>query len=91
MLICNGDFSFECSTVKTDSAGTTERIQFDIFAPVSPDDIKRLFADDSFYFYDGLRKSKLSYTDNANIVGLRITYSADMMCKITMKLTKRSC
>ena len=89
MLVCNGDLSFECSKLKTNIIGATQSIEFDIFAPVSPDDIKKLFADDTFYFYDEILNGRLPDTDNKKLVGLRIVYNADSTCKIIIKLTQK--
>lgn len=89
MLVCNGDLSFECSKLKTNSIGATQCVQFDIFAPVSPGDIKNLFADDTFYFYDEIINGRLPDTDNTKLVGLCINYNADSTCKIKIKLTQK--
>lgn len=89
MLVCNGDLSFECSKLKANSIGATQCVQFDIFAPVSPGDIEKLFADDTFYFYDEILNGRLPDTDNKKLVGLRIVYNADSTCKIIIKLTQK--
>jgi len=89
MLVCNGDLSFECSKLKTNIIGATQCVQFDIFAPVSPGDIEKLFADDTFYFYDEILNGRLPDTDNKKLVGLRIVYNADSTCKIIIKLTQK--
>ena len=89
MLVCNGDLSFECSTIKTNIIGATQCVQFDIFAPVSPGDVEKLFADDTFYFYDEILNSRLPDTDNKKLVGLRIVYNADSTCKIKIKFSQK--
>ena len=88
MLVCNGNLSFECSRLKTSTVGGEQGIRFDIFEPVSPDVIKALFADNTFYFFDEILNGRLPYTDNTNLVGLCIDYNADSTCKIRIKLTK---
>ena len=86
MLICSGDLSFKCGKLKTSIMGKTQCVQFDVFAPVSPDDIKSLFADSTFYFYDDVIGRKLPYTDNTKLVGLSITFNANSTCNIKIKL-----
>ncbi len=86
MLVCNGEKSFCCSTLRTYTVGDTICVKFDIFKPASPEDIKELFADNSFYFYDEILGGRLPHTDNKKIVGLRIVYSADPTYKIIIKL-----
>lgn len=88
MLVCNNDLSFECSKLKTSIVGGMQCIAFDIFEPACPDDIKALFADNAFYFFDEILNGRLPYTDNTNLVGLCIDYNADSTCKIRIKLTK---
>ncbi|MBR6603132.1 MAG: hypothetical protein IKK94_03860 [Clostridia bacterium] len=86
MLVCNGDISLMCSTLRTYTVGDTICVNFDIFKPASPEDIKFLFADDAFYFHDEILGGRLPVTENKKIVGLRIVYSADPTYKITIKL-----
>ena len=89
MLVCNQNLSFECSRLKTNTVGGRLCIRFDIFEPVSPDVIKALFADNTFYFFDEILNGNLPYTDNTHLVGLRIDYNADSTCKIQLKLTQK--
>lgn len=89
MLVCNENLSFECSKLKTTTVGDRQIITFDIFRPFSPDGIKSLFADNTFYFHDEILNGKLPYTENTNLVGLRIAYNADSTCKIRIKLTQK--
>lgn len=86
MLVCNGDISLECSTLKTNTVETTVCIQFEIFGSASPEKIKALFANNDFYFYDEIFDGSLPYTENKKIVGLSIGYSADPTYKITIKI-----
>ena len=88
MLICNGDSSFKCGNLKTSIRGNTQCVRFDVFAPVSPNDIKSLFADSTFYFYDDVIDRKLPYTDNTKLVGLNITFNTNSTCNIKIKLIK---
>jgi hypothetical protein len=87
MRVCNGDISYACSKLKTYIVEATRCIEFDIFDAVSPDDVKDLFTDNVFYFYDEI-DGRLPDTDNTKLVGLRIFYDADSTCKIRIKLTK---
>ena len=91
MLICNDTLSFECSIPNTDTAAGGQCLVFDIFKPVSPGAVKDLFAGNTFYFFDEIVNGRLPYTDNTDLVGLRIEYNADSTCKIRIKLTQRSC
>ena len=88
MLICNEDSSFKCGNLKTSIMGNTQCVRFDVLAPFSPNDIKSLFADSTFYFYDNVMDRKLPYTDNTKIVGLSITFNANSTCNIKIKLKK---
>ena len=87
MLVCNGSLSFECSLPKTYAVGEIQCVRFDIFKPISPEDIKALFSDNEFYFYDEISNGRLSYTDDKKTVGLRIIYGAASTNKIIIKLT----
>ncbi len=49
----------------------------------------RIWADDTFYFYDGVINGRLADTDNKKLVGLRIVYNADSTCKIIIKLSQK--
>ena len=89
MLVCSESLSLECSRLKTNTVGGIQCIRFDIFEPVSPDVIKALFADGTFYFFDEILNGRLPYTDNTNLVGLCIDYNADSTCKIQLKLTQK--
>lgn len=88
MLVCKGDLSFKCSKLKTNIIGATQCIQFSILDSVFLDDVKNLFVDNTFYFYDDVIKGRLPDTNNTKLVGLRITYNADSIINITIKLTK---
>jgi hypothetical protein len=89
MLICNGDLAYECSTITTDTVGTTQCVEFDIFASVSPDDVRVLLAGDTFYFFDEILNGRLPVTNNTKLVGLRIDYNADSTRKILIILTQK--
>lgn len=86
MKICKGDLSFECSLLKTNIVEDMRSIKFDIFDPVTPDDVKKIFDDDKFYFFDEILNDRLPDTDNSKLVGLYIGYNEDSTCKITIKL-----
>lgn len=88
MLICKGDAAFKCSKLKTEYFGETQHIKFELFDSAFPEDVKNLFSDNTFYFYDELLKGRMFFTDNTNLVGLRIVYDAESTYKITIKLTK---
>ena len=88
MIICKGDTAYKCIKMKVNNMGKTQSIQFSLPDAVSPTDIKKLFADDTFYFYDDVLKGKLPDKDNTKLVGLCITYNADSTCKIIIKLKK---
>lgn len=88
MLVCNKNLSFVCSRVKTDTVEEIRRLRFTVYGPVSPADLKELFSDDAFYFYDKT-SGRMPDTDNTEMVGLRIDYNADSTCKIIIKLTQK--
>lgn len=88
MLICNGDLSFKCGKLKTSIMGETQCVQFDILDSDSPDNVKKLFANNTFYFYDEVINGRLPYTDNTKLVGLSITFNANSTCNIKIKLIK---
>ena len=52
MLICNDDTSYKCSELKQNSVGSIRTIQFYIIDDISPEEIKKIFENDTFYFYD---------------------------------------
>jgi hypothetical protein len=86
MLVCNGDISLECSILRTYTVGDAICVKFDIFKPASPEDIKALFADHTFYFHDEILDGRLPVTENKIIVGLSIDYNAFPTYKIKIKL-----
>ena len=86
MLVCNGDISLMCSTLRTYTVGDTICVNFDIFKPASPEDIKSLFVDDAFYFHDEILGGRLPVTENKIIVGLSVDYNAFPTYKIIIKL-----
>lgn len=88
MLICKGDKSYKCSELRESSVGNTRKIRFSITDSVSPAEVKELFVDTTFYFYDELLKDKLTLSNNTTLVALSIQYNADSNCKITIKLKK---
>ena len=63
-------------------------VNFSITEPISPQDAVSLLEDNTFYFYDDETESRLTDTDDTELVGLRIQYNADSTCKITIKLNK---
>lgn len=89
MFVANGDLSFSCSTLQSHIIEDTQHSWFDIFAPCNPDDVKRIFADDKFYFYDPILNGRLPDTDNKQLVGLSITSNADSTCRVIIKLTRK--
>ena len=91
MLICTGDKSYKCSETKHKSADNIRKIQFSILEHLSPTEVKEIFKDNKFYFYDDVLGGRLIDTNGKKLVGLCITYNADSTCNITIKLTKRSC
>ena len=90
MLICRGNTAYKCSELKKKSFDDIKKMQFCITDSVSPEELKDLFEDDTFYFYDEVYKCNSIETNNTQLVGLSITYNADSTCNITMKLKRRS-
>lgn len=91
MLICKGEKAYKCSTISRKSLDDIRKVWFSIIERVSPEDIKKLFEDSTFYFYNEELGVESIETHDTNLVGASITYNADSTCNITIKLTGRSC
>ena len=89
MFVCNGGLSFRCNTLKIDIVGVMQCIRFDIVAAVSPNEIKNLFANEAFYFYDETLGGRLPAQDDSEITSVRISYNEDLSCKIEIELLKK--
>lgn len=88
MLICKGETSYRCSTIKTNIIMGKLVMRFSILEPISSQESASLFEDNTFYFYDEVLGCRLPDNNNTNMVGLSIAYNADLTCNITIKLTK---
>lgn len=91
MLICKGNTSYRCGELKQQSVGVVQKIQFPIIDCISPAEVKNIFEDDTFYFYDDVLDDRLIETNGTKLVGLSITYNADSTCNIKIRLRRRSC
>lgn len=88
MQICNGNITYKCSNIKTNTVGETEVVRFTILEPASVADVANIFEDGLFYFYDDVLNGRFIETNNKKLVGLSITYNADSTVDIKIKLTK---
>lgn len=88
MQICNGNITYKCSNIKTNTVGETEVVRFTILEPASVTEVANIFEDGLFYFYDDVLNGRFIETNNKKLVGLSITYNADSTVDIKIKLTK---
>lgn len=90
MQICKGEKVYKCSRIECKYADGIRTIRFSILEAVPPEEIKKIFTDSTFYFYNeewNVSSIETNYTD---LVGAFIKYNVDSTCDITIKLTKRS-
>lgn len=88
MKIRKGDKAYACSDLDTVARGNTKWIVFSILEHLSPEEVENFFRDDAFYFYDEILQGRLPDTLGHQIIGVSITYLADLTCNVILKLTK---
>lgn len=88
MLIRKGEKAYKCIKIKTFSNPCSEGMRFTIIEPITHDEIAELFNDNTFYFYDDVTKGIMPATKDTKLVGLSITYNANLTCEITIKFKK---
>lgn len=86
MLICKDNASYRCGKIKAKIDGNTKKLNFSIIDSITPAEVRELFTDNTFYFYDDILNGRFPDTEGAMLVGLSITYNANSTCKIKIKL-----
>lgn len=88
MQIRKGDAVYACSEADIRVSRGTKHIIFSITDGASPEDVKALFGDGDFYFYDDVLEGVLPFFSGYTLTGVNIKYLADLTCNVVLKLTK---